>query len=270
VDCDFGAEALGKEAASGNRRRVLAAPLAIEGGTAVTGDGLVSGLGETDFEIVLEPKLHLANSMRAYRNPLHGKWVEVVLSGDADAACRIAGGLDESPALITRELDVAKAWLRQRRRGGRSVGLLASSGAVRLVGDGIPPAPRSNELATIGHWFLKPFADFRSAGALETPMSEYGCQGMELDFVGLCWGGDLIWRDGGWLPRKMSSPRWQILRDDEKRRFRLNAYRVLLTRSRAGTVIFVPSGSADDPTRLPAELDPTASALLAFGWTSLA
>ena len=96
-------------------------------------------------------------------------------------------------------------------------------------------------------------------------MSEYGCQGLELDFVGLCWGGDLIWRDDGWRPRKMSAPRWQVLRDNEKRRFRLNAYRVLLTRSRAGTVIFVPKGSEDDPTRSPGELDETANALLAFG-----
>ena len=50
----------------------------------------------------------------------------------------------------------------------------------------------------------------------------------------------MIWRDGGWLPRKMSAPRWQILRDDEKRRLRLNAYRVLLTRGRDGTASFVP------------------------------
>ena len=121
-------EALAREAANGNRRRVLAAPPAIEGGPGVTGDGLINGLGEVDLEIVREPKLHLANSMRAYRNPLHGKWVEEVLTGDANAARRIAGKLVDPPALLTRDLDAAKAWLRQRRRGGRSVGLLTSSG----------------------------------------------------------------------------------------------------------------------------------------------
>jgi DUF2075 family protein len=99
--------------------------------------------------------------------------------------------------------------------------------------------------------------------------SNLGNAELELDFVGLCWGGDLIWRDDGWLPRKMSAPRWQVLRDDEKRRFRLNAYRVLLTRSRAGTVIFVPSGSEDDPTRSPSELDETAGAFLTFGCATL-
>jgi hypothetical protein len=84
------------------------------------------------LEMVREPTLHLANSMRAYRNPLHGSWVEAVLNGDADGAKRSASELAEPPALLTRDLDAAKAWLRQRRRGGRSVGLLTSSGAVRL------------------------------------------------------------------------------------------------------------------------------------------
>jgi hypothetical protein len=102
-------EALGREAASGNRWRIFAATPAIEGGPDVTGDGLIGGLGEADVEIFPEPKLHLANSMRAYRNPLHGKWVEAVLNGDADAARRTAGELADPPALATRDLTRPKA-----------------------------------------------------------------------------------------------------------------------------------------------------------------
>jgi hypothetical protein len=168
--------------------------------------------------------------------------------------------------------ETARTWLRRHRSGGRSVGLLASSGAVRLVGDGIPPAPRSNELPIIGHWFLKPFTDFRSAGSLEMPMSEFGCQGLELDFVGLCWGGDLVWREGAWMPRMMRAPRSQIIREEQKRRFRLNAYRALLTRARAGVVIFVPPGREDDPTRSPVEVDGVFEALTLAGcrWTGRA
>lgn len=143
--------------------------------------------------------------------------------------------------------------------------MLTSSGAVRLVGDGIPPAPRSNELAPIGHWFLKPFSDFRSGGALELPMSEFGCQGLELDYIALCWGGDLIWVGGQWQPRRMSSPKWQVVRETEKRRFKINGYRVLLTRGRAGAVIFVPKGSDEDPTRVPGEMNAIAQALNAAG-----
>ena len=117
--------------------------------------------------------------------------------------------------------------------------------------------------------FLKPFTDFRSAGALETPMSEYGCQGLELDFAGLCWGGDLIWHENAWLPRLMRAPRWQVVREVEKKRFRINAYRVLLTRSRVGMVIYVPRGDDEDPTRSPLEYDATTSALKVLGCADL-
>jgi DUF2075 family protein len=97
------------------------------------------------------------------------------------------------------------------------------------------------------------------------PLSEFGCQGLELDYVGMCGGGDLIWNMDEWTPRTMRAPRWQVIRESEKRRFRLNGYRVLLTRGRAGVVIFVPRGSADDPTRRPQEADAIADALQRAG-----
>ncbi len=258
-------QALSRAAASGRRWEVIAAPPAIIGGPEVTGPGLQDGDQVLNLSVRPDPRLHLANSIRAFRNPLRSQWVPALLGGDIDAARQLASKVDEPPAYLTRDLKQAKSWLRKHRSGGRSVGLLASSGAVRLVGDGIPPAPRSNELASIGHWFLKPYIDFRSAGALEVPMSEFGCQGLELDFVGLCWGGDLIWREVGWVPRMMRAPRWQIIREEEKKRFRLNAYRVLLTRARAGVVIFVPPGSHDDPTRPPAEADDVVKVLQKAG-----
>ena len=173
--------------------------------------------------------------------------------------------MDAPPAWLTRDLAGARQWLRDRRRGGRSVGLLASAGAVRLVAEGLPPTPRSNELDAIGHWFLKPWTDFRSSGALEVPLSEFGCQGLELDFGGITWGGDLIWTSEGWTPRRMSAPRWVRIGVEEKRRFRVNAYRVLLTRARAGLVIHVPEGNAEDATRDPTEFDAIAATLARAG-----
>jgi hypothetical protein len=177
------------------------------------------------------------------------------------AACRALRGL---PSLAPCAFRWASAE-RVRSPIRRSVGLLASSGAVRLIGDGVPPAPRSSELDAIGHWFLKPYTDFRSSGALELPMSEFGCQGLELDYAGLCWGGDLIWSGTSWTPRMMRAPRWQIIRELEKQRFCLNGYRVLLTRGRAGSIIFVPRSNLDDPTRPPQEADAIAQALTAAG-----
>ena len=261
-------EALVDAARRGRPWTIVAAPQAVRGGEDVAGPGLISTLAHT-LDIREERRIHLANSIRAYRNALHGKWVAALLESDLAATRRIADQMTAPPALVTRDLATAKAWLKDRRRGARSVGLLVSSGAVRLVAEGVPPAPRSNELDAIGHWFLKPYTDFRSSGALEIPMSEFGCQGLEIDYAGLCWGGDLIWTQAGWTPRQMRAPNWQVLRDADKQRFRLNGYRVLLTRARAGLVIYVPAGDADDPTRSPEEFDAVASALAAAGCEEL-
>lgn len=261
-------EALARANQSGRPWRIIAASQALHGGPDVAGGGLAAGLGSAAGEVVVEDRLHLANSMRAYRNPLYGQWVAALLDGKIDVAADLASQMSAPPAYLTRDIGEAKEWLRIRRRGGRSVGLLSSSGAVRLVGEGLPPAPQSNQLDAIAHWFLKPYTDFRSAGALEIPMTEFACQGLELDFTGLCWGGDLVWKDGAWVPRIMRAPKWQTTRDEAKRRFRMNGYRVLLTRGRAGAIIVVPPGSDDDPTRSPAEANAVAEILTRAGCRS--
>ncbi|RKG76691.1 DUF2075 domain-containing protein [Corallococcus exercitus] len=257
--------ALAKAVARGQPWRVLAAPQALRGGPAVAGPGLLPTEGIASFPVHEEPRFHLTNSLRAFRNERQVQWVAKLLEGNLQGARNVAAEMAVPPALLSRDLSETKAWLRQYRRGGRSTGLLASSGAVRLVADGVPPAPRSNELDAIGHWFLKPFTDYRSAGALETPLSEFGCQGLEVDYVGLCWGGDLLWGETGWMARRMRAPRWQKVADAEHQRFRVNSYRVLLTRARAGTVIYVPQGADEDPTRNPSDLDSVADALMRAG-----
>ncbi len=49
------------------------------------------------------------------------------------------------------------------------------------------------------------------------------------------------------------------------RTYRLNTYRVLLTRARYETILFVPHGSPEDATRLPRDLDGIAAFLLGCG-----
>jgi hypothetical protein len=259
--------ALLEAAQKGRGWQIFGAPQAIGGGPDVGVHGLFEG-SPAGIMIEADSRLHLSNSIRSYRSPLQVRWVSALLNGELEAAADIAGRMAQPPALISRDLQQVKAWLKQRRRGGRSAGLLTSSGAVRLVAEGIPPAPRSNELDAIAHWFLKPYSDYRSAGALETPLSEFGCQGLELDYVGLCWGGDLLWRDS-WIPRNMAAPNWRELSKEDRRRHRINGYRVLLTRARAGLVIYVPQGDPEDDTRRPSHFDATAQALVAAGCAPL-
>jgi len=231
----------------------FASQFALHGAHGVS--GLLDEVSNDAFEVRQKPDLHLRTNLRAYRNADHGRWVEALLDSDVERASQISASMEHCPAYVTRELLTMKSWLFRRRRGEQRVGLLASSGAVRHIADGIPPSPRSNELDQVVHWFLKKADDYRSSNALEVPLSEFVCQGLELDYVGFCWGNDLIWEDDRWVPRKMSAPNWQISRSSEAKQYRLNAYRVLLTRARTGMVIYVPRGDRSDPSRLPDQFD---------------
>lgn len=222
-----------------------------------------------DISLVNDPDLNLNSNLRAYRNNLHGAWVAALFDGDIATAREIANEMEHPPALVTRDFSEMKGWLQARRRGDQRAGLLASSGATRLVAEGIPPSPRSDDLGTVVHWFLKPAGDFRSSNALETPLSEFVCQGLEIDYVGICWGNDLIWGGDGWVSRKMRAPKWQLLKKEDARQYRINAYRVLLTRGRAGTAIFIPRGDGADRTRTPEEFDGIYDVLLASGCSRL-
>jgi DUF2075 family protein len=75
----------------------------------------------------------------------------------------------------------------------------------------------------------------RGSEALETFATEYDCQGLELDLVGLAWDGDFMRGPAGWVPRRFAGSQWQTVRSAEERRFIRNTYRVLLTRARYDT-----------------------------------
>jgi len=102
-------------------------------------------------------------------------------------------------------------------------------------------------------WFLATADDVRSSFALEVSATEFECQGLELDWVGVCWGGDLVPSEngGGWEYRKFRGTKWQKCRSIAEQDYIRNRYRVLLTRARMGMVIWVPSGSSTDSTRDP-------------------
>ena len=108
---------------------------------------------------------------------------------------------------------------------------------------------------------------FLSSYALEVAANEYTCQGLELDYVGLCWDGDLRWDPDslGWKPYRLSGSQWQTVKDTDSMRWSINKYRVLLSRARVATIIWVPEGCARDPTRDPNVRDEIAATLLAAG-----
>jgi len=213
-----------------------------------------------------EPLLHLNVPVRHIRSSATAPWVDAVIRGSADEAANISQREDDGvPFYVTRSLISAKLGLRAKTGGSRRAGLVCSSGAKRLVAEGLWPKFDHVNDDVVANWFLKTWPeDVRASDALEIPATEFACQGLELDYVGLCWGGDLYWNNG-WRIRKFSGTKWQNPKGQDAKDYRLNTYRVLLTRARYETIIWVPKGDANDRTREPELFDQTAAFLIACG-----
>lgn len=194
-------------------------------------------------------ELHLAVSVRSFRAEQLAAFVQAVLDADLTAAQRLYTTHLQRvyPLRLTRNLAAAKAWLGQHARGTERCGLVASSGAHRLK----PLGLNIKDKIDAPVWFLNGPADVRSSYYLEDVATEFDIQGLELDWVGVAWDADLRLHEGRWQYQKFVGTRWQQCHTPDSRRYLLNAYRVLLTRARQGMVLFVPEGSAADPTRLP-------------------
>ncbi len=219
------------------------------------------------------PALHLHVSIRQIRSTAAAAWVDHVLAGDAQAASALAQADGAIPFHLTRSLPALRAWLRKAARGLRRAGLLASSGAKRLRAEGLGAELPHMDAGAVARWFLDRFPpDVRASDALETVATEFSCQGLELDYAGLCWDGDLV-REAGraaWRVRQFRGTRWQHPAGADGMANQLNTYPVLLTRARYESAIFVPAGDAMDETRDPAVLDRIAAFLAACGARPLA
>lgn len=119
------------------------------------------------------------------------------------------------------------------------------------------------------HYFLGQAEDVRSSYYLEDCATEFQVQGLELDWALVTWDADFRHAQGAWSFHDFRGNKWQNIHSLENQRNLKNAYRVLLTRARQGMVIFVPPGSQEDPTRLPAMYDATFKYLSDLGLKEL-
>jgi hypothetical protein len=209
--------------------------------------------------------LALTVPMRAVRNEAAPRWVDAVLANEAQDARLIAEREGGIPFRVTRDLAAMRRALRELSADGCRAGLLASSGARRLRAEGLGAELAHMDVAAVTRWFLDRWPDVRAADALEVPATEFCCQGLELDYVGLCWGGDLIRPADAWQVRDFRGKKWMIPRTAEPIANAMNTYRVLLTRARYETIIWVPEGSAADETRVPEIYDDIARYLFDCG-----
>jgi len=219
-----------------------------------------------EVSLTYDEDLHLAVSMRSYRAENLSYFVKNILDINMTEARNTYSQISKNyPIVLTRDIGKAKMWLKEKARGSERYGLVVSSQAQRLKPFAIDVQAPMNPV----NWFLDGKDDVRSSYYLEQVATEFHVQGLELDWACVVWDGDLRYTDDGWGTFSFRGSKWQNIHKEERKKYLVNAYRVLLTRARQGMVIVIPEGSTDDHTRNPSFYNPTFNYLKSLGITIL-
>ena len=223
---------------------------------------------KSENRVCFDDNLHLSVSMRSFRAENLSLFVKNLLDLDAENAKQTYLLISEKyPLVLTRDLAKAKQWLKEKARGSERYGIIASSKALRLRPFGIDVTYQLQMDAV--KWFLNDKDDVHSSFYLEDVATEYKVQGLELDWSCVVWDGDLRYSPDGWKTFSFVGNKWQHIHTHERKKYLINAYRVLLTRARQGMVIVIPEGNNEDHTRKKEYYDGTYSYLKELGLKEL-
>lgn len=240
-------------------------------------EGKVNELLAKNENVTYSENLHLGVSLRSFRAEKLSAFVHSLLTFNPDAAELYNEIKDRYPIVLTRDMETAKRWLHSKVRGTERTGVLVTKEAARFKPLGIHILPSGDENAV--HWFLEDKIDTRASNYLEDAATEIQVQGLELDYTCVLWDADMRCDNGKWRYYTFNGKTaWnEKIPDTENKqeqiKYMLNAYRVLLTRARAGMVICVPTGNPnknpsgfwEDSTRLPKFYDGTYEYLKEIG-----
>jgi hypothetical protein len=186
------------------------------------------------------PELDLNHTLRSKQAEHLHLWVQNLLDGKfADASIYAQKiWLQNFPIFVTRSLEEAKDYVSTRFEGETSkrYGILASSKDRILPDYGIANGFQDTKRVKNAKWYNEDLGTKGSCCNMEEVVTEFGCQGLELDMAIVAWGNDFTWSGKIWELRKMRTRIPQL----DPHQLRLNSYRVLLTRSREGIVVFIP------------------------------
>ena len=243
-------------------------------------EGQVNELLKDNKNVTYSDDLHLAVSLRSFRAEKLSAFVNALLTFDPKAGEIYKEIKDKYPIVLTRDMEKTKQWLHDKVRGTERTGVLITKESARYKPLGIHVLQSSDDDAV--HWFLDDKLNTRSSNYLEDAATEIQVQGLELDYTCILWDADM---------RCVNNRKWEYYTfstknqtkwvkqipdselKEEKIKYMLNAYRVLLTRARSGMVICVPTGNPnktnngfwEDQTRLPEYYDGTYKYLKSLG-----
>ena len=199
-------------------------------------------LAHSSLQVRWEPSLNLDTEIRHHLVRNVHDYVEHLLDEAAPSnAHRLADALwaQDHRFLLTRELAVAKAYVRERYAAAplARFGLIASSRCKHLARFGVDNTFQTTKRLRVASWYNSPPNDPGSCRSLETVATEFQTQGLELDMAIVAWGSDFRRKDGRFTDSMATKYRKPV---KDSLALRRNAYRVLLTRGRDGSVIYVP------------------------------
>ncbi|OXG09418.1 uncharacterized protein DUF2075 [Flavobacterium araucananum] len=199
-----------------------------------------------DKKAIKQRELHLSVSLRSFRSAQLSDFIQEIINNNIENAKEIykLSIKEYYPIKITRDLDKARNWLKISAKGSERIGVIASSGGIRLRPFGLNVKVKID--API--WFLNDKDDIRSSSFLEEVATEFDIQGLELDWTCVAWDGDLFYDDNKWNYKKFTGTTWKNI-NPIITSYLINSYRVLLTRARQGMVIYIPFGNSEDITR---------------------
>ena len=201
------------------------------------------------------PALSLDTEIRFHLASEIHEFVSLLLEGaPAQALSAMAERLEGQGyhLRITDERRIAEDYLRERyaENPDARYGLIASSKDRDLVRFGVANDFQSTKRVRYGPWYSDPedAPGGYSCRHLRDAVTEFGAQGLELDAVLLAWGTDFVRENGSWTNQRA---RGYKRRAQVKNPFQLrkNSYRVILTRGRDGTVVFLPPLAELEETR---------------------
>lgn len=203
------------------------------------------GKAMNDWEIVCPDKLkvvftlpvqtdaalNLNISLRTHTAGEVSNFVNAFIDGDLETASEKAANIIDHgfDMYYTRDLDIAKKYCRVRYSSydNKRFGMIASSKSRNLGKYGLRPTYQ----ADVAAWFNSTPSNPAASNALNVTISEFDCQGLEVDMPIIGWGDDMKWENTKWIPTGSTQ-------DDMD--YRINSYRVLLTRGRDGFIVFIP------------------------------
>jgi hypothetical protein len=200
-----------------------------------------------------DERLNLTTELRFHlTKDVHAFVADLIGGRPADALQPRAAALEAAGyhLRITRDLEQAKhyLWERYASEPEKRFGLLASSRDKRLEDEfGVPNSFQATKNVKVGPWYADPqdHPAGHSCRRLVACVTEFGAQGLELDAALVAWGSDFVraadvdghttWSIGD--ARKYKKDAVPVRNPAQ---LRLNSYRVLLTRGREASVLFVP------------------------------